>query len=261
MRKVNDMKNNKVLAIGIVALLFIVSVSGFVFAQTGLRNYGFNSMMGQGYFNDNPGNFNGMGSMMRNFFNSSTDNENSEPIKIEDLNLEVEKYIANYSDDLVIEDIFIFDNSDYYYSIEEASTGMGAMELLVNPYNKSIYPEFGPNMMWNLKYGMHSGGGMMGNSYMGRGMMGNYNSNSNAIDNVNIDNTLTSEDALASAVAYLSKYYPDITVGDDYYEFYGYYTFHLVKEEQLFGMLSVNGFTGNVWYHDWHGNLVEVIEN
>jgi hypothetical protein len=30
------------------------------------------------------------------------------------------------------------------------------MELLVNPYTKEVIPEYGPNMMWNLKYGMHN---------------------------------------------------------------------------------------------------------
>jgi hypothetical protein len=46
------------------------------------------------------------------------------------------------------------------------------MEVLINRPGNRVYPEPGPNMMWNTKYGMMSGGGygrMMG---PGRGMMG-----------------------------------------------------------------------------------------
>ncbi len=255
------MMKKRVFMILIVVLLLVASISGFVFAQDSFGNYGFNSMMGQGYSNNNGFNFGSMGSMMRGFFNQSNLNENNEPYPVEDLTLEVEKFLAHYGDDLVIEDIFIFEDSDYYYSVVEKSTGKGAMELLVNPYTKAIYPEFGPNMMWNLKYGMHSGGGMMGNSYMGRGMMGNYYTSYNDSNEGIVENTISSDEAYKKAEAYLAKYYPEISLGDDDHEFYGYYTFHVMKEGQPFGMLSVNGFTGYVWYHDWHGSLIDVIEN
>ena len=55
----------------------------------------------------------------------------------------------------------IFDNNAYA-RITEKSTGIGAMELLVDPASLVVFPEYGPNMMWNLKYGMMSGAGMMG---------------------------------------------------------------------------------------------------
>ena len=48
-----------------------------------------------------------------------------------------------------------------YVQISEKSTGIGAFEMIVDKYTGSIYPEMGPNMMWNTKYGMMSGG-MMG---------------------------------------------------------------------------------------------------
>jgi hypothetical protein len=25
-------------------------------------------------------------------------------------------------------------------------------------------------------------------------------------------------------------------------------------------MMSVNGFTGEVWYHDWHGTVTQIID-
>src|SRR3990172_6102115 len=56
--------------------------------------------------------------------------------------------------------------------VKESETGLGAFELLVDPASQVAYPEYGPNMMWNLKYG-----GLGHNSMMGGrgGMMGGWN--------------------------------------------------------------------------------------
>ena len=111
-------------------------------------------------------------------------------------------------------------------------------------------------MMWNLKYGMHGGIGRRG--MMGRG----YYDNDLAIDNdnISIDNDLTYEQAMNEANDYLIKTGEALEVGEEYHEFYGYYTFHVVKDDNPYGMLSVNGYTGEVWYHNWHGELIEIIE-
>ena len=50
---------------------------------------------------------------------------------------------------------------NFYVLFKEKSTGIGAFEMLIDKYTGSIYPEMGPNMMWNTKYGMMNGG-MMG---------------------------------------------------------------------------------------------------
>jgi hypothetical protein len=41
-------------------------------------------------------------------------------------------------------------------------------------------------------------------------------------------------------------------------QFPGYYTVHILKNGKVTGMLSVNGFTGQVWYHTWHGALIQM---
>ena len=39
--------------------------------------------------------------------------------------------------------------------------------------------------------------------------------------------------------------------------FYGYYTVHsLDTAGNTVGMLSVNGYTGQVWYHIWQGKFI-----
>lgn len=42
--------------------------------------------------------------------------------------------------------------------------------------------------------------------------------------------------------------------------FYGYYTLHTLKDGQIEGMLSVNGYDGTVWYHNWHGPFIGMKE-
>jgi hypothetical protein len=33
-----------------------------------------------------------------------------------------------------------------------------------------------------------------------------------------------------------------------------------MKDDQVYGMLSVNGYTGDVWYHTWHGDFIDMTE-
>jgi YHS domain-containing protein len=49
-------------------------------------------------------------------------------------------------------------------------------------------------------------------------------------------------------------------VADEADGFCGYYTIHAVKDGQIYGMLSVDGYSGQVWYHNWHGQFVDMLE-
>jgi hypothetical protein len=42
--------------------------------------------------------------------------------------------------------------------------------------------------------------------------------------------------------------------------FPGYYTLHIAKDGAITGMLSVNAYTGQVWYHTWHGAFVAMAQ-
>lgn len=131
----------------------------------------------------------------------------------------------------------------------ETDTGRGAFEMLFDPDTKEFQPEPGPNMMWNEKYGMMD-------EMMGGNMMG-----SNQISENNYDlNQVSREKALDYASEFLEVNDENIEVSTEGHEFYGYYTFHTEKDNKPYGMLSVNGRTGEVWYHDWHGELEKIIE-
>jgi hypothetical protein len=96
-------------------------------------------------------------------------------------------------------------------------------------------------MMWNIKYGMHS-----------RGMMGFPAQVS--------DMPVSEEEARRIALNYLSqRLRGDIEVMEPT-RFYGYYTIDYRVDGRIHGMLSVNGFSGDVWYHSWHGEFIQEIE-
>jgi len=122
--------------------------------------------------------------------------------------------------------------------------------ILVDQYTGAAYPEFGPNMMWNTKYGHMGGqGGMTG---MMRGWLNQQPSGTL---------TVTPDGARQYAQAYLDQAQPGVKVGDDIVQFYGYYTLHTFKDGKEFGMLSVNGYSGQVWYHTWHGAFIASSED
>ncbi len=69
--------------------------------------------------------------------------------------------------------------------------------------------------------------------------------------------TVTPDQARQYAQTYLDQAQPGVKVGDDIVQFYGYYTLHTFKDGKEFGMLSVNGYSGQVWYHTWHGAFIK----
>jgi hypothetical protein len=70
-------------------------------------------------------------------------------------------------------------------------------------------------------------------------------------------NSVTPAQARQNAQQYLDAYLPGTKVAEDADAFYGYYTIHVLRDGKEIGMLSVNGYTGAVWYHTWHGTFVQ----
>jgi hypothetical protein len=63
-----------------------------------------------------------------------------------------------------------------------------------------------------------------------------------------------------AAQAYLDQAQSGLTADDHADTFYGYFTLHTLQDGQVVGMLSVNGYTGQVWYHTWHGDFIGMSE-
>jgi hypothetical protein len=71
---------------------------------------------------------------------------------------------------------------------------------------------------------------------------------------------ITPDEAVRIAQDYLDRTGSGLTAGPDADTFYGYYTLHTVRDGKITGMLSVNGETGTVWPHTWHGEFIGMLE-
>jgi hypothetical protein len=147
---------------------------------------------------------------------------------------------ASYpSGGLAADEVIAF-SGNYYASIREKATRIGAFEILIDRSSGSVIREPGPDMMWNAKYSM-MGGGMMG----GFGVSGSR------------PMTVSTQQAQDVAQRWLdanqtgtSAKVPD--------SFYGFYTVDFQRAGRLVGMLSVNGYSGQVWFHSWHGSFIQL---
>lgn len=152
------------------------------------------------------------------------------------------QYVAAYGNpDLTLTEVMEFEDN-FYVEVEEESTSIHAFELLVDRYTGAVYPEPGPNMMWNTRYG-HMGG-----------MMGGWGSGGATAM------TVTPQQAMEIAQGWLDRFMPGSYAAEDADAFYGYYTIHVMQDGEVSGMLSVNGYSGNVWYHNWHGDFIDMEE-
>ena len=205
----------------------------------------------QGFGPGMMGNRQGYGPGMMSGYGTGT--SSLSPLTVDEAFQSAGQYLKDLGiSDLKIAEVMVFDNNAYVRVVEE-STGTGAFELLVNPLTKLSFPEPGPNMMWNLKYGGLFHRQMMGS---GRGMMGGYAFNSTP-QTETADMTVSSNEALKTAQDYLDKFLPGASTAEDADPFYGYYTLDILRDGKTIGMLSVNGFNGQVFVHTWHGTFIE----
>jgi len=183
--------------------------------------------------------------MMGGFFSKST--STTETLSVEAARSAVNDYLSSLNNnDLSIKEIMVFDRKAYAVVVEK-STGMGAMELLVDPVTLQVFPEYGPNRMWNLKYGMMVNGGCMFG----------WNNSNTASNAISADMTISLEEAKGIAGDYLTGNISEAEIEGEGSTFYGYYTFDYSENGQVAGMLSVNGFSGQIWEHTWHGQFIE----
>jgi hypothetical protein len=137
----------------------------------------------------------------------------------------VDNYLTSINNpDLEIDEFEEYSHT-FYVSLIERSTGTGAIELIIDRYTGSLQSE-PQSMMWNSQQAQM---------------------------------TVTSEVALKIAQDFLDVVYPG-TRADEVVAYYGYYTIMTKLEGEHYGMLSVNGYSGDVWYHTWHGMFISQVE-
>ncbi len=128
----------------------------------------------------------------------------------------------------------VMEFTDNYYAEFLTPSGDKATEVLVDTDTGGVRIEFGPAMMWNTEYGMHAAG-------------------------TPTEARVSPVQAERIANEWLADHREGLTAGQAE-AFPGYYTLHTLDGDQIVGMLSVNGTTGAVWYHTWHGDFVAMSE-
>jgi len=163
---------------------------------------------------------------------------------------------------LALDEIQEFSNN-FYVAVKYKTGGRGAFEFLIDRYSGFVHPE-PPTMMWNTQFGHMTGqggpwstghgpggyapgGGMMG----GRWMQGTGPGSAPAVTP-----TVTAAQAETIAQTFLNSQFPGTKVRN-VDAFPGYYTIDVTRDGKVAAMLSVDAYTGRVWYHSWHGTFIQ----
>ncbi len=182
---------------------------------------------------------------------------NLTPVTVDEAKTAAQTYLTALKiDGLEIGDVTIFGDSAYVV-VKETAGGNGAFELIVDPRSKTAHPDGGANVMWNLKYGGVLHAGMLAD---GRGLMMGGANNPNATPapvatpaDVSADMPISPAQAVTAAQAFLDQAVPGATAAATPLRFYGYYSLSFSKDGELAGMLSVNGYNGEVMPNMPHG--------
>jgi hypothetical protein len=185
----------------------------------------------------------GPGGMMGGWGTGATSSQTPSISSLDGAKQAFQRYIdATGQTNLALDEVMQF-QWNYYAIVKDTSTGQGAFELLANPQTGAVFPEMGPNMMWNTRYSPMAGSGMMsGFSQQPSGPP-----------------TVSADQAQKIAQQWLDQNQPGSAM-EAADVFPGYYTLHITRDGTVTGMLSVNSYTGQVWYHTWHGTFVSSTE-
>ncbi|MFQ6039454.1 MAG: cohesin domain-containing protein [Candidatus Poribacteria bacterium] len=176
----------------------------------------------------------------------------TEEVVGEEVNVEKAKEIAQeYLSSLNFPDLITGELVEYSRSFvvkyQEKSTGRYAFDVLVDKRDGRIYPAMGPTMGWDTKYGHADGmiGGMQG------GMMGNLFG----------DMRINLDEAQSLTQRFLAQNNLQMTLKTDHLHLYhGFYEFHCEKDGEPAYLIAVNGYTGQVFYETWLGQIVSIID-
>jgi hypothetical protein len=176
-------------------------------------------------------------------------------LTIENAAMIAQNYVTNLGNsNLSVKEVDEY-STCFYAQVIENNTGAGAFELTINNNTGAVAAEQGAMMQWNTKYGINSTG-MMGYLTNGTGnMMGSGGMMNWLRGTPTTTMAITMDQAKTAAQQYLNNSYPNTTFGQ-VSTFYGYYNMQVLKGTNFYGMLTVNGQTGQVLYCSWLGTFM-----
>jgi hypothetical protein len=230
------MAESKNIIIGLLVLAVIVFLAFLAFRPMMYNSSSYNSggyqygQMGPGMMN-NPGynyssGYGMMGNMMTGNMMALYYPE-SRPVTQDEAIKTMQSFAQQYGPNMEVEDFMTF-SSNYYGVIKDTNSSQDLAEVLVDRYSGYAYPEPGPNMMWNTRYGA------------GR------------VQEEGVTYDLAGSKKLAEE--FLTGYLPEAQIMESH-EMPGYCTFDFGRKD-IEGMLSVNAYSGQIWVHTWHGSYL-----
>ena len=160
--------------------------------------------------------------------------EDAEPVQnLNQARARADAYAEALQPTLEVGEVMRFEN--HYYADLQEPDGSKVTEVLIDSRSGAVRPEMGPATMWNTR-----------SSMMGSGS--------------DSESNVSATQAQKIADLWLAERDEGLT-SEDPVKFPGYYTLHTVKDGEITGMLSVRDGTGDVWYHSWHGDFVEMSEH
>ena len=216
---------------------------------------GMGSGMGSGMGNQDPTNMMNPGMMgaMMLVSGGTPYRTDGKMISMDDAVTIATKYLASINaTGLALDEVEEWEFNFYVVVKEVAPSPYKAFQFLIDKWTGAAMPEPGANMMWGQKYSR------MMNSMMD-GMTGRMTRRDRKVTVPSI--SVTPETAAAAANQFLRERFSRALVVEGAPDvYYGFYTFDVkdVATGAKYGMLSVNGLTGQVWYHTWHGSFVQV---
>jgi len=220
------------LVLAVIVLLAFIAFRPMMYGSTYNSDSYQSGHMGSGMMNNPEYNYSSgmMGGMMGNTMMGNMMAlyyPGSKPITQDEATKNMRSLAQQYGSNMGIEDFMAF-SSNYYGVVKDAGSNQNIAEVLVDRYSGSAYPEPGPNMMWNTRYGA------------GRAQA----------EGVSYD--LAGSKKLAEE--FLTGYLPEAQIMESH-EMPGYYTFDFGRKD-IEGMLSVNAYSGQIWVHTWHGSYL-----
>jgi len=232
---------------GSLLLIVLMAINPQISTRAQMGGGGMGGGMGQ-----NPGTMgNGMGAIML-VSGGTPYRHDGATIKMEDA-ITIATGLLNAIGDssLALDEVEEWEFNYYIVVKQAAPSKYKAFQLIMDKWTGAVMPEPGPGMIWNQKYG-----GMMGS--MSDRMPGHMNRRERKITEPTF--TVTPEAAAASVNQFLRERFSRALVVESTPDvFFGFYSFD-VKDSVTgakYGMLSVNGSSGQVWYHTWHGTFVQ----
>jgi hypothetical protein len=161
----------------------------------------------------------------------------------------VDAYLQQFNvPNLVLKEIIVFNNNSYA-RIEDKSSGINVLELIIDTETDIVLSEYSSSFTWNVMYPSIPDSKTIGNIKLTpSGPVANPAENPLSI---------SPQQAKIMAQQYLKQYKINVRLSKTVEMFSGYYVIEYLHWGKVVGMISINGYTGRAFRRDWHQTFLE----